>query len=246
MIVPLLFGACETKPFADLAQPGTFAKHGVSFDYPSNWELSEAEAGAKDGAKLQVMTLRTPSGAFITIQSFEERMKLRTEDWADRLTQDYARRLTAPGQTLEPSSREAAQREFMGEVRDGLRQGFTLVTEERSAALSAELFVAEFPGGTATVIIQGSQEDFVKGKEGFDLVFKSLKWTRPAPDREIPTIDIVAPPNAEGEPDFEKATIVVNSPAPAASDSAEAKAPSPQEAPKVPSEAPKAATETPQ
>ena len=206
----LLLSACESKPFADLSQPSSFARHGVTFDYPGNWELTETDAGAKDGAKLHVMTMRTPSGAFMTIQSFEERMKLRVEDWAERLGQDYERRFAARSQVLEPGAREAAQRDFMGETRDGLRQAFTVIDGERSASLSAELFVAEFPGGTSTVLIQGSAEDFEKGRAGFDFVLKSLKWTRPAPDREIPTIDIVAPPNAEGKPDMEKATIVVN------------------------------------
>ena len=98
----------------------------------------------------------------------------------------------------------------MGETRDGLRQGFTVIDGERSASLSAELFVAEFPGGTSTVLIQGSADDFERGNAGFEHVLASLKWTRPAPDREIPTIDIIAPPNAEGKPDLEKATVVVN------------------------------------
>ena len=210
IVVFMFLGACEDKPFADLNTTASFSQYGVAFDYPGNWELSESDAGVKDGAKLHVMTLRTPSGAFMTIQSFEERMKLKVEDWAERLCKDYERRFAARSQVLETGSREAAQRTFMGETRDGLRQGFTVIDGERSASLSAELFVAEFPGGTSTVLIQGSADDFERGKAGFEHVLASLKWTRPAPDREIPTIDIIAPPNAEGKPDLEKATVVVN------------------------------------
>ena len=212
MIAALLLVACESKPFADLSQTASFDRHGVTFDYPGNWVLTETEAGAKDGAKLHMMTVRTPSGAFVTVQSFEERMKLRVEDWADRLAKDYERRFSERSQTLEPGAREAKQRELMGEVRDGLRQGFTVIEGERSASLNAELYVAEFPGGTATVLMQGSAEDFTRGQQGFELVLSSLKWTRPAPDREIPTIDIVAPPNEKGEPDFSAATIAVTPP----------------------------------
>jgi hypothetical protein len=216
MIAVLLLVACESKPFADLSQTASFDRHGVTFDYPGNWVLTDTEAGAKDGAKLHMVTVRTPSGAFVTVQSFEERMKLRVEDWADRLAKDYERRFAERSQTLEPSAREATQRQLMGETRDGLRQGFTVVEGERSASLNAELYVAEFPGGTATVLMQGSAEDFTRGQQGFDLVLNSLKWTRPAPDREIPVIDIVAPPNEKGEPDFSKATVVVTPPANAA------------------------------
>ncbi|MGB0589363.1 MAG: hypothetical protein ACPGU1_06760 [Myxococcota bacterium] len=213
IIAALFFVACESKPFADLSQTASFDKHGVAFDYPGNWVLTEAEAGAKDGAKLYMMTVRTPSGAFVTVQSFEERMKLRVEDWADRLTKDYERRFSERSQTLEPGERTAKQRQLLGEVRDGLQQGFTVIEGDRRASLNAELYVAEFPGGTATVLMQGSAEDFTQGQQGFELVLNSLKWTRPAPDRETPTIDIVAPPNENGEPDFDKATIVVNAPA---------------------------------
>ena len=73
----MFLGAREDKPFADLNTTASFSQYGVAFDYPGNWELSESDAGVKDGAKLHVMTLRTPSGAFMTIRSFEERMKLK-------------------------------------------------------------------------------------------------------------------------------------------------------------------------
>jgi hypothetical protein len=211
MVAVLSLCACESKPFADLSQTASFDRHGVTFDYPGNWTLTEVEAGTKDGAKLYMMTVRTPSGAFVTVQSFEERMKLPVADWADRLGRDYERRFSERSQTLESGTREAKQRQIMGEVRDGLLQKFTVVEGDRSASLNAELYVAEFPGGTATVLMQGSVED----QQGFDLVITSLKWTRPAPDREIPTIDVVVPPNEKGEPGLSAATIVVEPSAPA-------------------------------
>jgi hypothetical protein len=107
MVAVLSLCACESKPFADLSQTASFDRHGVTFDYPGNWTLTEVEAGTKDGAKLYMMTVRTPSGAFVTVQSFEERMKLPVADWADRLGRDYERRFSERSQTLESGTREA-------------------------------------------------------------------------------------------------------------------------------------------
>ena len=177
-IVTLLLFACEDKPYADMTQKAHFERHGVAFDYPGNWALTETAAGVKDGSALHVMTVRTPSGAFVTIQSFEERMKLKVGAWADRLTKDYVRRFRERTQSFEAGGREGVERTFMGEIREGLKQSFTITDDERSSTLAAELFVAEFPGGTATLLIQGAGEDFARGKEGFELVLNTLKWTR--------------------------------------------------------------------
>jgi hypothetical protein len=209
---PILFAVilvgCQGKPFADLTTRADYARHGVSFEHPGNWVLSETEAGVKDGSKLHSMTVRTPSGAFVTIQSFDERMKLEVSAWADRLTKDYEQRFAALPQSLEVGVREAVERQLFGEVRVGQRQSFTVRDGDRSEALHAELFVAEFPGGTATVLVQASSEDFERGKGGFDLVLDSLKWTRPAPDREVPTLEIEAPPGPDGLPDMGAARVV--------------------------------------
>lgn len=207
LFVALLF-ACQSKPFADLTAKADYSKHGVSFTYPGNWVLSETEAGSKDGSKLHAMTVRTPSGAFVTIQSFDERMKLQVGSWADRLTKDYEQRFAALAQSLEVGARADTERQLFGEMRSGLSQSFTVRDGDRSEILRAELYVAEFPGGTATVLVQASAEDFERGKAGFDLVQDTLKWTRPAPDREIPTVEIEAPPGPDGKPDMSAARVI--------------------------------------
>ena len=203
-LICLALLGCQSRPFADLDNKKDYARYGVSFEYPGNWALTETEAGKKDGAALHVTTLRASSGsgAVVTIQSFEERMKLEVGAWADRLTKDYDQRFASLPQTLEVGDRHDLERQLFGETRAGLVQRFKVTDGDRSEELNAEFFVAEFAGGTATVFVQASIEDFERGQAGFDLVLNSLKWTRPAPDRETPTIDIVAPPRPDGTPDW--------------------------------------------
>ena len=88
LIIALLLSACQSKPYADTTQTARYERHGVAFEYPGNWELTETDAGSKDGSALHVVTVRTPTGAFLTVQSFEERMKLKVEAWAARLVKD--------------------------------------------------------------------------------------------------------------------------------------------------------------
>ena len=199
--VAFLFVACQSKPYADVTQPLSFASHGVAFDYPSNWILSETEAGAKKGSALHVVTVRTPSGAFVTIQAFDERMKLEVGAWVERLTKDYQGRFTTESQAFEVGARDVSSRILFGAKRAGLKQRFKVSEGERAAELTAELYVADLESGTATVHVQGTAEDFRLGEAGFALVLDSLKWTRPVPPKEIKTIDVLATPSAEGEGD---------------------------------------------
>ncbi|MDP6944117.1 MAG: hypothetical protein QF464_08215, partial [Myxococcota bacterium] len=208
-LVLVSLAACQSEPYADLVTKKSYARHGVAFDYPGNWVLSETAAGVKDGSALHALTVRTPTGAFVVIQSFEERMKLEVGAWADRLMKDYEQRFAALASSLEVGERVEVERRLFAETRKGLKQVFKVMDGDRHEAHnSAELFVAEFPGGTATVLLQASPVDLERGQAGFDMVLDSLKWTRPAPDRETPTIDIIAEPGANGEPDMSTARIV--------------------------------------
>ncbi|MEO1270058.1 MAG: hypothetical protein AAFX99_18375 [Myxococcota bacterium] len=77
----MLSGCCEqigAEPPADIQNPKTYRKGGLSFSYPGNWTITE---DSEDGG-IRSVFIETPGDALMTIQVYPEASAQELKDYA--------------------------------------------------------------------------------------------------------------------------------------------------------------------
>lgn len=179
LVVVLFSGACETAP--RVAQPQSYRRQGISFDYPSNWSVTEDVAKGGD-AEFRYLFVESPGSAIVIVQYYRLGMDVSVEDFSA----DFHRRALGETEdlvrfgTLSPiaasSGRTRSVRAVVaGAPRDGIEQLFSVSAVGVHVPHKYHAFKVQVAPATAFVVVQAAVEDWNLVAPGFDLVLTSLE-----------------------------------------------------------------------
>lgn len=163
-----VFSACE--PAADISSPQKYAKDGLSFTYPGNWNITE------DSVEDEVRTLfvETPGDAIFIVQVFAATDAVDTET----LARTYSDEITAalPIGKASPGVFKPLQHKYKdGRVLDGVQENQMMEFLGEKVPHTRAYFQVTSQTRSAMLLCQVATEDLAKARPGCDQIIESFK-----------------------------------------------------------------------
>ncbi|MCK5726848.1 MAG: hypothetical protein KAH22_08500 [Thiotrichaceae bacterium] len=162
----ITLSACETK--AEITSPLKYNKHGVSFDYPSNWKISD------DNFKKDVhfLTIETTGDAVFLIQIYKESEALALKDYALLISASIAKSMPI-GEMKTKSMNAIKIMTKNGEI-EGLQENISLTLLGQNIPYIRKYYSITQANKVAFLISNVTTDQQKYSNIGFDLIVKSL------------------------------------------------------------------------
>jgi len=162
----ILLSACE-KP-ADIKSPNQYAKHGISFNYPSNWDLMEEDL-IEDVTNVSV---ESPGSAIFMLQIFDEEHAISLGEFAQWYSKEANELIPIGKVTSDPLV--TVSKKIHSVETSGKKELFTITLLGQKVPHQREFYILEQSGKVLYLISQMALEDQKVVDPGFDLIFKSF------------------------------------------------------------------------
>src|SRR4029450_6866975 len=178
--------ACEGP--ADVHQPQSYSRDGISFDYPRNWSVTEDVVQPGD-SQFRYLFVESPGSAIVIVQRHKPASDQSVEEFAAdfqrnaaKETKDLARIGSLTLFNAGGGSTGSVHSVVAGTLREGVEQHFSVSAAGEQVPHMFRAFKVDTGTATTFLLVQSSTEDWNLVAPGFDLIFTSFKaaWD-PAP-----------------------------------------------------------------
>jgi len=168
ILFTLALSACERSP--NINSPKHYEKHGISFDYPGNWKISED--GENDDVRYLVISSTGDSLFLIHSYISEEVNPPELADFAQFFS-DVAAREMPFGEMKTESIKPITK----PDTPTWLKETLAVIVLSQSVPYTREYRQVKQPTKSAFLTSQASDENKDKVGSGFKLIYQSFKFT---------------------------------------------------------------------
>ena len=165
------------EPAPNVDQPKTYSDHGVTYDYPGNWKVSE-ESMNEGGTEITTITVESPGSTIAIVQVFDSPIDIEMDMLVDEFQKGMSSALSAQFGgivTVEQRDRVPTERNILGGSREGRKARFDVAILGEKVPHTVDLYGMKLTERTIALYLQAPDEDVEKVKPGFDLVLDTLR-----------------------------------------------------------------------
>jgi hypothetical protein len=164
------------EPTPDIDNPKQYARGGITFSYPGNWNLTQS-ALAEAGISIDIIEISSQGNAYMAVQVFTPALPLELTEILDETTKvmhEEVSRMTGGLVRSDDGTTRDVSRQVLGAVRPGLERQVTIEVLGERTPHTIEVYGAEFAAISVVVISSAADEDLHKIGPGYALVLDSL------------------------------------------------------------------------
>lgn len=170
IILLFVFSIISCERPANISTLKTFHKNGISFKYPSNWDVTE-DIGSSD--EIRVIILETPGDAIFIFQIYGKKSGLNLNEFSQLFSEGASEEM--PIGKMIGSKFSETKRTFGSRQLFSIGETFLVTILGEKIPHVREYFYISNEEIEVFLISQVAKEDLHYVKKGFDVVLKSFK-----------------------------------------------------------------------